>query len=56
VRYIKLGEKGAWERECLDRGMIRIGFGTGHPDMFRLCKESDWTAVTAAFAAKGKDL
>ena len=25
VRYIKLGEGGRWEKECLDKGIIRFG-------------------------------
>ena len=27
VRYIKLGGGGSWEQECLEKGIIRIGFG-----------------------------
>jgi len=25
VRYIKLGEGGSWEKECREKGTIRIG-------------------------------
>jgi hypothetical protein len=31
VRYIKLGEGGLWEAECLARGIIRFGFGSFQP-------------------------
>jgi len=31
VRYIKLGGGGGWEKECVDTGIIRFGFGTGDP-------------------------
>lgn len=55
VRYIKLGEKGGWERECRERAIVRIGFGTGKRDLFELCRKASWSAVTEAFAAKGKD-
>jgi Restriction endonuclease len=26
AKYIKLGEKGVWERHCFDRGIIRLGY------------------------------
>lgn len=54
VRYIKLGRAGLWERECLAEGIIRIGFGTGRPEMFQLSSNSDWKGVAAAFRADGK--
>lgn len=34
VRYIKLGEGGSWEKECFERGIVRMGYNTGiHFDM-----------------------
>ena len=32
VRFIKLGEKGRWEKECVEgpKPCIRLGFSTGH--------------------------
>jgi hypothetical protein len=38
VRYIKLGGGGSWEQECLEKGIIRIGFGTAGGDRFALCQ------------------
>jgi hypothetical protein len=38
VRYIKLGEGGSWERECLDQSIIRFGFGSANEDRFPLCR------------------
>jgi hypothetical protein len=37
VRYIKLGEGGSWEKECLDRGTVRFGFGSANAQRFPLC-------------------
>jgi hypothetical protein len=34
VRYIKLGEGGSWEKECLDKGIIRYGFGSAKGERF----------------------
>ncbi len=54
VRYIKLGEGGRWERDCVQRGIIRIGFGTAKPARFRLCQRRQWNALTEMFVAEGK--
>jgi hypothetical protein len=37
VRYIKLGDGGRWEQECLDKRIIRLGFGSSRVDRFHLC-------------------
>ena len=55
VRYIKLGEGGRWEKHCLDRGLLRLGFGTGTAERFRQCSRGQWDALTARFIARGKD-
>lgn len=55
VRYIKLGPGGAWERECLQRGIVRIGFGTANPERFQLSRSRRWQELTASFIAEGKD-
>ncbi|HEX5159694.1 MAG TPA: hypothetical protein VFW17_20965 [Ktedonobacterales bacterium] len=52
VRYIKLGEGGRWERECLRDGIIRLGFGTARPDWFARCQAGAWEAVAAAWVAE----
>jgi hypothetical protein len=55
IRYIKLGEGGHWEKECLEKGIIRMGFGTGSPDRFHLCKLRQWDELASSFVAEGKD-
>ena len=55
VRYIKLGHAGAWESECLDRGIVRLGFGTAKPARLDLCLRGRWAEVKQSFAAEGKD-
>ena len=55
VRYINLGEAGMWEKECLQKGIIRFGFGTSKAERFRLCTERRWDELTKLFTAEGKD-
>ena len=55
VRYAKLGSGGSWEKECLERGIIRIGFGAERPDRFHLCQSRDWDGLAQSFIAEGKD-
>ncbi len=55
VRYIKLGEGGKWERECIDEGIIRFGFGSAKTERFSLCRAREWNALTQSFIAEGKD-
>jgi hypothetical protein len=55
VRYIKLGESGSWERECLAKGLIRFGFGSSTAERFPLCTAGKWEALTASFIHEGKD-
>lgn len=30
VRYIKLGEKGIWEKSCIEEGTVRLGYDSPH--------------------------
>ena len=39
VRYIKLGEGGTWEKECIERGVLRFGTENGSPDILKLAAE-----------------
>lgn len=39
VRYIKLGEGGRWEKECLEDGVVRFGFGSANAQRLPLCRE-----------------
>ena len=55
VRYIKLGGGGSWEQECLQKGIIRIGFGTAAGNRFVLCQSRKWEELTESFIAEGKD-
>jgi hypothetical protein len=55
VRYIKLGERGRWERECERTHTIRIGFGSENPHRFGLCNAGDWAGVADSFVAEGRD-
>jgi hypothetical protein len=54
VRYIKLGEGGRWEKECLEKNIIRIGFGGAQKERFELCQAGRWSGVSASFIAEGK--
>ena len=54
VRYIKLGEGGLWEAECLARGIIRFGFRSSRPDRFAHCSSGNWMALREGFLAEGK--
>lgn len=55
VRYIKLGERGKWEKECFDKGVIRLGFGSAKDDRFALCRDRRWGDLTQCYLAEGKD-
>ncbi|MBF0269943.1 MAG: hypothetical protein HQL44_15265 [Alphaproteobacteria bacterium] len=52
VRYIKLGSGGMWEKECFEKGVIRLGFST--ETHFDICMNGDWKALTEKFHASGK--
>lgn len=54
VRYIKLGEGGKWEKECLKKGIIRFGFGSSNAERFPLCRARQWGELTKSFVAQGK--
>src|SRR6266567_5173524 len=45
VRYIKLGWGGEWEKECIENGIARLGFGTEQKSRFRWCSKRDWEKV-----------
>jgi hypothetical protein len=54
VRYIKLGEGGGWERECIETGIIRIGFGSAEATRFKMCRAGRWQALATSFRKEGK--
>lgn len=53
VRYIKLGQGGGWENECIETGIVRIGFGTGKADRLRMCESGRWKDLSQSFVAEG---
>ena len=55
VRYIKLGERGRWEQVCMEKGIVRIGFGSAHPERLGLCLAGHWSELADSFIAEGKD-
>lgn len=54
VRYIKLGGKGKWEKECIKKGIIRIGFWTGKQEVFLHCSQGKWAWVKSYWEKRGK--
>lgn len=55
VRYIKLGEKGRWEKECIEKGIIRFGFDSATEDRYPLCLKGRWEELKESFVAAGRD-
>lgn len=55
VRYIKLGHHGGWEMECLEKGVIRIGFGSADNRKFEACQSGRWDDIRDSYIAQGKD-
>ncbi len=55
VRYIKLGEGGKWESECIEKNIIRFGFGTYKEERFKLCMARRWDELAKQFIADGKN-
>jgi hypothetical protein len=53
VRYIKLGWHGEWEEECLEKGIVRLGFWTGKPSRYRLCRDQNWDELNKIFRREG---
>lgn len=54
VRYIKLGEAGRWEKECIEKGIIRFGFGSAKKGRYELCRAGKWQALTHSFLRAGR--
>jgi hypothetical protein len=55
VRYIKLGDGGKWEEECIKESTVRLGFSTGEGNRFKLCTAKRWGDLTASFIAEGRN-
>ncbi len=54
VRYIKLGEEGIWENECIENGIIRFGSDSTRDERLRLCLHGRWDELTKSFMAEGR--
>ena len=54
VRYIKLGEGGRWDHDCMQRNIVRLGFGSASPQRFKMCLNGDWKSLRKSFIAEGK--
>lgn len=54
VRYIKLGEAGRWEKECVEKGIVRFGFGSANAERFPLCRAGRWAELIQSFIASGR--
>jgi hypothetical protein len=54
VRYVKLGEGGAWEEDCFARGVLRMGFGSDLDQGFALCQAKDWEGFAAMWREQGR--
>lgn len=50
VRYVKLGPQGSWERDCVERGILRVDFDTGSPEGFAMCSEGRWSDLAVDWA------
>lgn len=55
VRYIKLGEGGKWEKECISEGIIHFGFGSGTADRYTLSRKGRWDDLTNSFREEVKN-
>ena len=55
VRYIKLGEGGKWEAKCIEKNIIRLGFGTYKEERFALCRERRWDELEKSFVSDGRN-
>ena len=55
VCYIKLGRGGKYEKDCLENGTIRFGYGTGTAERFPLCCEGRWDDLRDSFLNEGRD-
>lgn len=45
IRFIRLGESGAWSEDCFKEGIIRLGFSSGTPEILGLAKSKKWLNV-----------
>lgn len=51
VRYIKLGVGGAWEKECIEQGLLQFGTDSGNPETLQWAAEGRWSELAASWRA-----
>lgn len=51
VRYIKLGEGGAWEKQCIEQGLLQFGADCGDPQTLQWAAEGRWGELAASWRA-----
>ncbi|WP_148650150.1 restriction endonuclease [Lysobacter capsici] len=51
VRYIKLGEGGAWEKGCIEQGLLQFGTDSGSPETLQWAAEGRWSEFAASWRA-----
>lgn len=49
VRYIKLGEGGVWEKQCIEQGLLRFGTDSGNPETLQWASEGSWNEIAASW-------
>jgi hypothetical protein len=54
VRYVKLGEKGRWENECLEKGIMRFGFGSCSQQRLPLCRAGKWDDLQKSYIEESR--
>lgn len=56
VRYIKLGEGGKWEAECIEKNIIRFGYGTYKEERFTMCMAGRWNELKDCFISDKRSI
>ncbi|MGE9743744.1 restriction endonuclease [Bdellovibrio bacteriovorus] len=51
VLFIKLGAKGEWEADCIENGILRLGYDESSVDLF---KSRDWHQIEENYLQSGK--
>ncbi len=49
VRYVKLGEGGSWEKDCIARGLLRFGFESGNQETLAWAQKKQWEDLRASW-------
>lgn len=49
--FIKLGQGGAWEKNCIENGLIRLGYNEAD---YESCKDRNWKKIEEHYLNEGK--